>query len=145
LVDRDVQYATGSSFGAPTGRATDPVLGAPISVGLRATTYRSPLWDLSFTTRIVARHRSADAKSAGNRAGWVLDGIRVVAVVLIATDEATLPFRPTPMPPQMPWSRRWTAGGGGHRLTLLARLPKGWLCEMSTGRGARQQPGARLL
>jgi hypothetical protein len=56
------------------------------------------------------------------------------------------PVRPTPVPQQNPWSRHWTAGGGGHRLNLLARLQGGGNARCRHDAAPdRQQPGARLL
>ena len=79
--------------------------------------------------------------SVGNQAGWNVDSRRVVAVVPIADVPGDLVCPTNPVPQQMPWSRHWTARGGGHRLNLLARLPKGW--QMRDVDRTRRQAAAR--
>ena len=100
------------------------------------------LSELSFPTRIVAPPAErTPTPSVGNQEGWNVDSRRVVAVVPIANVPGDLVCPTNPVPQQMPWSRRWTARGGGHRLNLLARLPKGWQmrrCRQDAASGSSQ-------
>ena len=125
-----------------TGPATHPVLVADLGraacdgVSIAALGPVFPDENRGPCQQNGRRHRPSGIRRAGT---WTAAGS--LPSCRSQTYQATLSVRPTPVPQQMPWSRRWTARGGGHRLNLLARLPKGW--QMRDVDRTRRQAAAR--